>query len=210
MLKNMASKSILEQKLETHLSTNIPKLVYYFMETPDLLLSYTSCAALRETQMYRTKVAAISKLPTKTAAERHELLSVLAKHFEKNTGPKLRGTITKSEPTEETMELYNHIRPLLPEVHEVITRDDVVMGEGEIIYLSRNFRKKQNSYQHFITEMSELALREDRNLSSITLTLISEEDYENDPRLNDMSFVEMLFSKALEGRENVFFNINIL
>lgn len=200
----------LEEKLKTHLSTNVPKRLYYFMETPDHLLSYTSHQALRETQIYRNKVAAITMLPTKTAAEKHELLSVLAKHFQKNTEPKFSVAMTKSEPTEETKKLYEHLKPVLPEVHEVITRDYQLMGQGEIIYVSRNFRNKQNSYQHFITEISELALREDSDLSSITLTLISEDDYENDPRLDDMPFVQMLFSKALEGREDVFFNINIL
>ncbi len=202
--------AILKDKLQKHLSILLEgSVLYYFMETPDLLISYDTAKFLRETEQYHTKIDLVTKLTTKTPEEKHELLSVLTKHYHKNSKPP---SIKGNEPDVETFKLYRHLAPLLPKIHTIITRESKMKkGPGEIIFVSHNFRKKMNSYQHFVTEISELALKgDDSDVSEMTLTLISPDLYQDDGRIPGMTFEQMLFTHALEGREKVFKEINIL
>lgn len=203
--------AILKDKLQNHLSTLLEgSVIYYFMETPGPLISYDTAKFLKETHQYHTKVDMITKLPTKTPEEKHELLSVLTKHYHKNTKFPF-ATSKVNEPDEETLNLYKHLDPLLPKAYTIITRETKMKKRrGEIIFVSHNFQKKLNSYQHFVTEISELALKDDVDLSGMTLTLISADLYQEDRRFPGMTFEQMLFTHALEGREMVFKDINIL
>ncbi len=198
--------SVVEKKLKQHLP-DTKRPLYYLRPTTERL-PYDPWEYLRDFKQYSEKIKTISEMGRKNdPLDTLEIMEVVSKHWNKNVDANypIEKTIISFDEVEER--LYEEcIAPLLPKNHICITCDKTLPNEdgGEILFVSRNFKKDVDGYQDSISEIDRLSHNKD--VSNLTLTLIAESYPEDHSR----SFENILHEDLFEGKSCPFKKLQLL
>lgn len=198
-----------EKKLKQHIFLTPKEAPLYYLRPTTERLPYDPWEYLREFEQYSQKIGTISKMGRESdPLDTLELMGVVSKHWNKHVNANyLSGkTIISFDEVEERF--YEEIiAPLLPKNHICITREGTLPNEdgGEILFVSRNFKKDVDGYQDSITEIDRLSHGKD--VSNLTLTLIAESYPEDD---DSRSFENILHEDLFEGKSCPFKKLQIL